>query len=168
MDMKLVDNEKVIYRGHPSSRGLYSFYLGKGLLVILLIVLLGFLSSQGVVSTSIVVLASLVLVATLIGWGKIRCLVTMYTITSQRIRQETGVFVRNRDECPLHRIQNVKVQINLVERALGIGRINIETASDAPGPDIVFWGIKNPYAISSTLSAHFPDSSGSGSTSGTD
>ena len=155
MALELTTGEEITWRAHPTWRGIAYFYLKRLFVIVLILVLLGFMDSKDfLVQTGHVVLIGFILIVAVGLWGWIRRLITNYTITNKRVVLETGIIIRRRNECPLYRIQNTVVLVSIPERILHIGRVNIDTAADQPGPEIVFWGVDNPYSVVSYLTAH--------------
>ena len=52
---------------------------------------------------------------------------------------------------PFSKLQWVKPEQNRMEQILGIGRILFETASDKKGPDMIFFGIQEPYYVAEKI-----------------
>ena len=155
MGFEPTTGEKIIWGAHPTWRGITYFYLKRLFVIVVILVLLGFMDSKDfLVQTGHVVLIGFILIVAVGLWGWIRRLITSYTITDKRVVLESGIIIRRRDECPLYRIQNTIVLVSIPERVLRIGRINIDTAADQIGPEIVFWGVDDPYAVASYLTAH--------------
>lgn len=149
--------EKIIWQDNPSWRGMLFFYMKNLFFVVIALVVLGFMASKGVlVSTGVVVLLGFVFVAGVMLWGYVKRMITRYTITNTRVVEESGLLIRRTDGCSLQRIQNTIVLISIPERMLGVGRVNIETAAEEQGAGLLLWGIKNPYAVASHLSARAP------------
>jgi len=55
---------------------------------------------------------------------------TRYVLTNQRLRIETGIISREIEEIELYRIQDTAVEQNVIDRALGIGTITIESSDE--------------------------------------
>ena len=74
-----------------------------------------------------------------------------YTITYHRLTIRLGLLAREVHETRLDRVQNVKTSQSLIERMLGIGTVDFDTAGGA-GFDFDFRGISSPDDIVQTVS----------------
>ena len=63
-----------------------------------------------------------------IGWEIARFRRIDYELTDDTFDLQTGVFSRREREIPYHRIQNVDIGQNVIQRALGIAEVSLETA----------------------------------------
>jgi uncharacterized membrane protein YdbT with pleckstrin-like domain len=122
--MDLRANEQELYSGRPSWRALLSFYaVGLGAAFVVLVIL-GFLAdSWGTAITIAAIIAGLTLVI-----GYLRRISTKYLITTQRLRISRGLLKRNVQETRLERVQNVNYQQGVLERVLGVGTVDFDTA----------------------------------------
>ena len=122
--MELRESERALYEGRPSWRALISFYLlGLGVAIAVLVVL-GFLAdNMGTAVVITVVIAGLTLVI-----GYLRRVSTKYLITSQRLRISRGILRKNVQETRLERVQNVNYQQGVLDRMLGVGNVDFDTA----------------------------------------
>ena len=102
--MELRANENELYAGRPSWRALMSFYLGGIGLAVLVLVILGLLI------------------------GYFRRVSTKYLITTQRLRISRGIVRRHVQETRLERVQNVNYQQGVLDRVLGVGTVDFDTA----------------------------------------
>jgi uncharacterized membrane protein YdbT with pleckstrin-like domain len=144
--------EQLLFHGHPSWRSMLDLHL-KGLLVAIVAGVIAGLASAvadgsvqvpWVVGTVLAVLAVAVLVAF------IRRKATRYTITSQRLTIRLGLLSRELHETRLERVQNVSTNQSLLDRLLGIGTVDFDTAGGA-GFDFAFRGVANPESIVRTV-----------------
>ena len=122
--MELRQGERALYEGRPSWRALMTFYvLGIGLAV-LVIVVLGFLADEMGLAVAIgAVIAGLTL---LIGF--LRRVGTKYLLTTQRLRISRGIVRKNVQETRLDRVQNVNYSQGVLDRMLGVGTVDFDTA----------------------------------------
>jgi putative membrane protein len=67
-------------------------------------------------------------VALSIGWELARFRRIDYELTTDTFDLNSGVFSRREREIPYHRIQNVDIGQNIVQRAFGIAEVSLETA----------------------------------------
>jgi uncharacterized membrane protein YdbT with pleckstrin-like domain len=122
--MELRASERELYEGRPSWRALLSFYLlGIGI-ALLVVVILGLLAgSWGPAAGIAVVIAGLTLVI-----GYLRRIATKYLITTQRLRISRGIVSKKVQETRLERVQNVNYQQGVIDRVLGVGTVDFDTA----------------------------------------
>jgi uncharacterized membrane protein YdbT with pleckstrin-like domain len=122
--MELRAHENELYAGRPSWRALMSFYLGGIGLAVLVVVILGLLAGEW--GLSVAIAAALVVLTLLIGY--LRRVSTKYLITNQRLRISRGIVRRNVQETRLERVQNVNYQQSVLDRMLGVGTVDFDTA----------------------------------------
>lgn len=134
--------EQVIYRGHPSWRGMVGLFgraLGFGVLLAVVIRLLG-------MAEYLVFLAILVPLLVAFVLGLSRRLGTVYTITNQRLNIKRGTVAREIQETRLDRIQAIGVAQSPTQRLLVIGDVVFDTASDSTN-ELVFESVGNPETV---------------------
>lgn len=136
--MDLHPGERIVFEGHPSWRGLLSFYLSgiAGAVVIALVVALAVGAALGVV-------VGVVLAAVVVLVGFVRRMATRYVVTSQRLRIHRGVFAKHMQQTRLDRVQNVNTEQSLVDRLLRVGTVDVDTAGTDDG-EFRFVGIASP------------------------
>jgi uncharacterized membrane protein YdbT with pleckstrin-like domain len=122
--MELRAHEHELYEGRPSWRALMSFYLGGIGLAVLVVVILGLLAGSW--APAIVIAAVIAGLTLVIGY--LRRISTKYLITNQRLRISRGVVRRNVQETRLERVQNVNYQQGMLDRLLGVGTVDFDTA----------------------------------------
>ncbi len=140
--------EHVFFHGHPSWRSMLAFYL-KGLAAAVLLGALVGLASAGAddkVRAPWVIAAVLVVFVAGLTRGMLRRARTTYTITDRRLTIQYGLFSRDLHEAALDRVQNVAARQSLLERLLGIGTVDFDTAGGA-GFDFSFTGVEHPRRI---------------------
>lgn len=148
MSLKLGPGEQVVFEGHPSWRAILGFYI-KGVAIIGLLVALVVLYGETIgdgPSTGLVV-------GVLIGGAAITALVgflkrvaTRYTITNRRMHIKHGIVSREVQETRLARVQDVSYNQSALQRLLGIGDVDFDTASNDP-TDFVFAGVADPGGV---------------------
>jgi uncharacterized membrane protein YdbT with pleckstrin-like domain len=139
--MDLHAGESIIYEGHPSWRAILGYYL-KGLLGGLVAGAIGYaLDGIGLAIGIFVLVFALVLLA-----GFIRRFATVYTITTQRLRIKHGIVARNVQQTDIDRVQNVNTKQSVVERVLGVGSVDFDTAG-TDDSDFQFVGVEDPEAV---------------------
>lgn len=122
--MELRAHENELYAGRPSWRALMSFYLGGIGLAVLVVVILGLLVGEW--GLSVAIAAPLVVLTLVIGY--LRRVSTKYLITNQRLRISRGIVRRHVQETRLERVQNVNYQQSVLDRMLGVGTVDFDTA----------------------------------------
>lgn len=122
--MELRAHEHELYEGRPSWRALMSFYVGGIGLAVLVVVILGLLAGSW--APAIVIAAVIAGLTLVIGY--LRRMSTKYLITNQRLRISRGVVRRNVQETRLERVQNVNYQQGVLDRLLGVGTVDFDTA----------------------------------------
>ena len=125
----------------------------KGLLAaVALGVIVGLISAAVKSSVQVpwVVAAVLVVLAITVLLAFIRRMATTYTITSHRLTIRLGLLSRQLHETRLDRVQNVGTNQSLLDRMLGIGTVDFDTAGGA-GFDFAFRGIVAPEIIVHTV-----------------
>ena len=135
-----------------------AFYLRGLLAAVLAGVIAGIVTriSGRSVSVPWVAAAVLVVFAVVLAWGLIRRIATTYTITNRRLTIRSGLLSRELHECRIERVQNVNTRQRLLERMLGIGTVDFDTAAGA-AYDFSFRGVEDPGGIVSTVNAALED-----------
>jgi uncharacterized membrane protein YdbT with pleckstrin-like domain len=146
--MELLAGEQVVWSGRPSWRSMLAFYIKWGAVALLPGVVGQILDS--VTSADIpvwwlwlltVVLLLLVLLA---GW--LQRIDTHYIVTNQRINIRQGIFSRADHATSYERLQNVKTYQSFLERMLGVGLVDFDTAA-GDDFDFRFSGITDPAGL---------------------
>src|SRR5919108_1353237 len=136
--MDLHPGEEVVFEGHPSWRGVLSFYVyGVGGAVIVG-VLIGLVGETVIGSIVAVAGIALVLVA-----GLLKRMATHYVVTSQRLRIRRGILAKKVQQTRIDRVQNVNTDQRLLDRILRVGTVDFDTAG-TDDSDFTFRGIANP------------------------
>jgi uncharacterized membrane protein YdbT with pleckstrin-like domain len=122
--MEMRAGERELYEGRPSWRALMSFYLiGVGVAALVLVIVGLLADSWGPAIVIAAVIAGLTLVV-----GYLRRIGTKYLITTQRLRISRGLVRKNVQETRLERVQNVNYQQGVLDRMLGVGTVDFDTA----------------------------------------
>ena len=137
--------EYVIYEGHPSWRGILSFYI-KGLLIGLVAGAIAWLINGVGLGAGVfaVFFVGLVLV------GLIKRLGTTYTLTSRRLRIKQGILKKDTRETRLQRVQNVNTHQSIMDRVLRVGKVEFDTAG-SDDYEFAFVGIADPHGIAAKV-----------------
>src|SRR4051794_7761205 len=100
--MDLHPGEEIVFQGRPVWRAIMSFYVSATLGALVVGVLVGIFASTGL---GVVVFLVLFAIALLVGF--VRRVATVYTITNQRLRIQTGLLARRVQQTRIDRVQNV-------------------------------------------------------------
>lgn len=145
--MEIRPGERVVFQGHPSWRGILSFYL-KGLLLALLggavAALVTLIASGLSVGIAIAVAAAIVVLVVLVGL--IKRVATTYTITNQRLHIRRGIVARKIQQTRIERVQNVNVAQSVLDRILQVGKVDFDTAG-TDDADFSFAGVSQPEEV---------------------
>lgn len=140
--------EQVFFHGHPSWLSMPGLYV-KGLLGALAAGLIAGLASaaaSGHVQSGWVIAAVLGIFALVLVTGYTRRKRTTYTITDRRLTIDTGLLSRDVHETRLERVQNVNSRQTALERLLGVGTVDFDTAARSES-DFSFRGVPDPRQI---------------------
>ena len=145
-------SERVLLRCHPSWRAMLGFHLRGLLLAVLAGVLAGVATRLAArhVQVGWVIVGVVVVFLAVALTGLLRRRSTTYTITNQRLTIQIGLLSRELHETRLERVQNVSTRQSLLERMLGIGTVDFDTAAEA-GFDFAFRGVADPRTIVHTV-----------------
>ena len=108
------------------------------------------------VDVAIVAAAVLVVFVVMLVWGFVRRLTTTYTITNRRLTIHVGLLSSEMHETRLERVQNVRARQRVLERLLGVGTVDFDTAAGA-AYDFSFRGVDHPRRIVRTVNAALED-----------
>lgn len=136
--MDLHPGERIVFDGHPSWRGVLSFYVkGLGVAVVIgLLVILATSVAAGIV-TFVVIMALVVLVGFFIRMA------TSYTITTERLHIRRGILSKHVQQTSIDRVQNVNTEQRLIDRVLRVGKVDFDTAG-TDDSDFTFVGVAGP------------------------
>jgi uncharacterized membrane protein YdbT with pleckstrin-like domain len=136
--MDLHPGEEIVFEGHPSWRGVLSFYVYGVLGAVILGIVVGLIA--GSVIGSIVAVAGIA--AVLLG-GLLKRIATHYVVTTQRLRIRRGILAKSVQQTRIDRVQNVNTEQRLIDRVLRVGTVDFDTAG-TDDSDFTFRGIANP------------------------
>jgi uncharacterized membrane protein YdbT with pleckstrin-like domain len=148
-------SEEILFQGHPSCLSKPSVYV-RGVLTALLAGVIGGLASaiaahNGHVQAVWVVIAVALVFARVSLKIATRCARTSYTITDRRLTIRTGLFSRDVHETRLDHILNVQSRQTVLERLLGIGTVDFDTAAGTDY-DFCLRGVTDPREVARTVS----------------
>jgi uncharacterized membrane protein YdbT with pleckstrin-like domain len=133
--------EQVVFEGHPSWRGLLSFYLGGVAGAVVIAVIIGL-----VTSFFVVLVAGVVLVAAVLGFGLFKRISTTYLVSNQRLYIRRGMLSKREQQTRIDRVQNVNTEQSLRERMLRVGTVDFDTAG-TDDSEFRFVGIASPAEV---------------------
>jgi uncharacterized membrane protein YdbT with pleckstrin-like domain len=144
--------EQIFFQGHPSWRGILSFYV-KGLGIAIVVgIIVGVITRIAGSSVSVpgVIIAVLVVFVAVLLIGFVRRVATTYTISNQRLTIRTGILNRKMRETRLVRVQNVNTDQSLLDRLLRVGKVDFDTAG-SDDYDFSFHAVADPQGIVRTV-----------------
>jgi len=146
--MELLDGEQIVWSGRPSWRSMLAFYIKWGLLALVPGVGGQILASATSVDVPTwwlwLLTVALLLLVLLAGW--LQRIDTHYAVTNQRINIRHGIFSRADHSTSYERLQNVKTYQSFLERMLGVGLVDFDTAA-GDDFDFKFTGITDPAGL---------------------
>ena len=137
----LQPGERVVFEGHPSWRGLLSFYIGGVAGAAAIGVVIGLLTSFW---TGL--LAAAVLVAAVLGFGLFKRMSTTYLVSNQRLYIRRGLLSKRVQQTRIDRVQNVNTAQSLRERMLRVGTVDFDTAG-SDDSEFKFVGTASPDTV---------------------
>ncbi len=156
--MEMHESEQLIWRGHPSFRGSIGWYLKWGFLALLPVIIAGIFKANdhgtGMAYRKWVVL-SIVLLVLVIVIDVLRRAAIDYVVTNQRIRIRRGILSRREQSTLIERVQNINTSQSLLERLLGVGTVDFDTAgTEAKEASFRFTGVARPHDLVRRFEAH--------------
>jgi uncharacterized membrane protein YdbT with pleckstrin-like domain len=139
--MDLHPGEEIVFEGHPSWRGVLSFYI-KGLGIALAIGLILFFA----ISTAAGIGAFVAVMAVVILVGLVVRVATRYVISTERLNIRTGILSKHVQQTSIDRVQNVNTEQTFMDRLLRVGAVDFDTAG-TDDSDFTFRGVSNPSGI---------------------
>ena len=140
--------EHVLFDGHPSWRSTPGLHIKGILAAVIAGVIAGLVTriAAGHVQVGWVIAAVLAVFAVALVVGAIGRARTTYTITNERLMIQHGLLARNHQETRLERVQNVVSRQSVLERMLGVGTVEFDTAGESQY-DFAFRGVAKPREI---------------------
>ena len=139
--MDLHPGEHVVFEGHPSWRGLLSFYIGGFFAVAAIGVIVGLIWGFWV---GLAVGAALLALLLLVGF--IRRMSTTYLVSTQRLYIRRGLLSKQMQQTRIDRVQNVNTSQSVRDRVLRVGTVDFDTAG-TDDSEFRFVGIANPGSV---------------------
>jgi uncharacterized membrane protein YdbT with pleckstrin-like domain len=139
--MDLHPGEEIVFEGHPSWRGVMSFYL-KGLGIALAIGAILFFAISAAAGAGAFVAVMVVVIAV----GFVVRMATSYAISSERLHIRRGLLAKRVQQTSIDRVQNVNTNQTLIDRILRVGKVDFDTAG-TDDSDFTFRGVANPEAV---------------------
>lgn len=144
--MDLAPGERILFEAHPSWRSILRFYV-IGLVIAVVVVAIADLAGAG---TLLVILIALASAGLLLLAGLVRRIGTQYKISDRRLWIRHGIVSRSVQETRIDRVQNVNTRQRPLERLLGIGTVDFDTAAGGDY-DFAFHGVSDPEGISQVV-----------------
>lgn len=161
--LTLVEDEEVLWRGHPSRYAhLAGYGLGLGVAVVGIALAIGGVRAGvmiGPVTGSIVGLALAVAGAGIAGLEHLRRASTHYVLTNKHVYKKRGILSRDVDPIRLDRIADFEYSQSAVDRLLGIGEVRIMTAGTG-GKDVVLEDVPSVQTVAERISRELDRTSG--------
>ena len=148
--MQVLQGENLVWKGHPSWKALLLYYLKWTLVSLIPAVVWVGLDQAMSDPPSPTIFGALTLLGLILtyGGGWIKRSTTHYTVTDSRIHIRTGLFSRREHSTQLTRVQNVNVSQTIMQRLLGIGDVDWDTAgTEEVEADFRFVGIEDPSSL---------------------
>ena len=144
--------EHVLFDGHPSWRAMLDFHVKGTVAAVIAGAIAGLATAiaNGHVQDGWVVAAVVGVLAAVLLAGAIRRARTAYTITNERLMIRHGLVARSHQETRIERVQNVASRQSMLERLLGVGTVEFDTAGEAEY-DFSFQGVADPRGIVRTV-----------------
>jgi putative membrane protein len=146
-----MQGERVLYQGRPSPLSSIAFLITWGGLALLPGIVATIMAANDI-GTGMSAWrwwgVSIVLLALVVMRDFIRRVAVAYTITTERIHIRRGLLSRTERSTDIDRVQNVNMRQRPLERALGIGDVDFDTAgAEASQAEFVFRGIADPTGL---------------------
>ena len=143
--MDLHPGEEVVFEGHPSWRGLLSFYIGAVVAAAVVAVIVALITSTVV---GVLVGAAVFVLALVVGF--VKRMATTYLVTTQRLYIRRGILSKREQQTRIDRVQNVNTDQRFRDRILRVGTVDFDTAG-TDDSEFRFVGIANPGRVVSAV-----------------
>lgn len=146
--MDLMNDEEMIWEGHPTWRAMLAFHLKGFAIAIIAVLILMLLNWIGIdISTIFITAVALVAIVFTILAGWIMRFFTEYAITTKRLHIRRGILSKTESSTNVDRIQNITTTQSPFDRILRCGTLDFDTAGDASDSEFAFRGVNNPQAL---------------------
>lgn len=144
--MKLLDDEDLVWQGHPTWRAQFLRLVGF-LLLAAIPLALSLLLAANDVGTGLPVwqwlLVTVALALAILAIDAMRRFATLYQVTTRRIRIRRGILSRRNQSTSIGRLQSIDISQSALARVLNVGDIDFSTAGE-DSPDFRFDGVGAP------------------------
>ncbi|MBA2507117.1 MAG: PH domain-containing protein [Thermoleophilaceae bacterium] len=140
--MELAPGEHTLFEGHPSWRATLGFYI-KGLGIAIVLGGIAYLIAGA--GLGIAVGGGIFALVVIIGF--IKRLTTTYTITNRRLHIKHGLIAQKQQETRVGSTTNVTINQSALERMLGVGNLDFDTAGDGRSDLFQFNGVAGPSSV---------------------
>jgi uncharacterized membrane protein YdbT with pleckstrin-like domain len=149
--VKLLDDEHLVWEGHPTWRAQFVRLVGFLLLAAVPLALAAILAANDV-GTGLPVwqwfLITVALALLVLAIDAIRRYATLYQVTSRRIRIRRGILSRQNQSTSIGRLQSIDINQSVLARMLNVGDINFDTAATGEDTaDFRFDGVGAPHEM---------------------
>ena len=142
--MELHPDEQILYSESPSWRAQF----GKHVMMLVAAILIGAVVLLAFNPDWIGIVVGIVVALLGTGYLWMERIRTKYIITTHRLHVREGFLSKQVQETRLRRIQNVTTNQSVIQRILGIGTVDYDTAGDNDGGDrFRMEGVRNPDAL---------------------
>lgn len=142
--MELHPDERILYSESPSWRAQF----GKHVMMLVAAILVGAVVLLAFNPDWIGIVVGIVVALLGTGYLWMERIRTKYIITTYRLHVREGFLSKQVQETRLRRIQNVTTNQSVIQRILGIGTVDYDTAGDNDGGDrFRMEGVRNPDAL---------------------
>ncbi len=159
--METLDDEVLIWQGHPSWRANVLWLLRWGALALVPLIFVAILDSNDIGTGLAIwqwVLVTIVLLGIVLVIDVVRRLATLYQVTTRRIRIRRGILSRHSQSTSIARLQGIDVDQSLFARLLGIGSVDFDTAgTEERAGDFRFVGVTEPHELVRQVEARLAD-----------
>lgn len=136
--MELHSGEQIVFEGHPSWRGILSFYIKGALIGLVAGAIVYFAVST---AAAIGAFAGIFGISVLVGF--VKRISTRYVITTERLHIHRGIISKRVQQTNIDRVQNVNTNQSVFDRMLRVGKVDFDTAG-TDDSDFTFADVADP------------------------
>jgi uncharacterized membrane protein YdbT with pleckstrin-like domain len=101
------------------------------------------------------VVITAILLGIVVAVDTVRRALVDYVVSDHRIRIRRGVLSRKEQSAAIERVQNINTTQSLLDRILGIGEIDFDTAgTESAQASLVFSGVARPHELVRSFEGH--------------